>query len=64
MNVTAPHAFLVLVLLAPASSLAQAVIVAVPGPYAGASPRICTHGSSLPAVDAVTDLLRSAGWDR
>jgi beta-N-acetylhexosaminidase len=35
-----------------------------PGPYAGTSPRICTHGSSLPAVAAVSDLLRSAGWDR
>ena len=35
-----------------------------PGPYDGRSPRICTHGSSLPAVAAVCDLLRSAGWDR
>ena len=35
-----------------------------PGPYDGRSARICTHGSSLPAVAAVRDLLRSAGWDR
>jgi beta-N-acetylhexosaminidase len=35
-----------------------------PGPYAGRSARICTRGSSLPAVAAVRDLLRSAGWDR
>jgi beta-N-acetylhexosaminidase len=35
-----------------------------PGPYDGTSARICTRGSSLPAVAAVRDLLRSAGWDR
>ena len=35
-----------------------------PGPYDGRSARICTRGSSLPAVAAVRDLLRSAGWDR
>jgi len=35
-----------------------------PGPYDGRAPRICTRGSSLPAVAAVRDLLRSAGWDR
>jgi beta-N-acetylhexosaminidase len=35
-----------------------------PGPYDGASARICTRGSSVPAVAAVRDLLRSAGWDR
>jgi beta-N-acetylhexosaminidase len=35
-----------------------------PGPYDGRSPRICTRGSSLPAVAAVRELLRSAGWDR
>ncbi len=35
-----------------------------PGPYDARSPRICTRGSSLPAVVAVRDLLRSAGWDR
>ena len=35
-----------------------------PGTYDARSPRICTRGSSLPAVAAVRDLLRSAGWDR
>ena len=35
-----------------------------PGPYDGRSARICTRGSSLPAVGAVRELLRSAGWDR
>jgi beta-N-acetylhexosaminidase len=35
-----------------------------PGPYDGRSARICTRGSSLPAVAAVRALLRSAGWDR
>ena len=35
-----------------------------PGPYAGPAPRLCPHGSSRPAVAAVTEVLRSAGWDR
>jgi beta-N-acetylhexosaminidase len=35
-----------------------------PGPLEGRTPRICTRGTSLPAVAAVRDLLRSAGWDR
>ncbi len=35
-----------------------------PGPYDDRAPRICTRGSSLPAVAAVRELLASAGWDR
>jgi beta-N-acetylhexosaminidase len=33
-----------------------------PGPYDGPAPRLCTHGSSRPAVAAVTEVLRTAGW--
>ena len=35
-----------------------------PGPYAGPAPRLCPHGSSRPAIAAVTEVLRTAGWDR
>ncbi len=35
-----------------------------PGPYDAVSPRICTHGSSAPAVAVVGELLRAAGWQR
>jgi beta-N-acetylhexosaminidase len=35
-----------------------------PGPYDDRAPRICTRGSSLPAVAAVREVLASAGWDR
>jgi beta-N-acetylhexosaminidase len=35
-----------------------------PGPYDGAAPRICTRGYSRPAAAAVSELLRTAGWDR
>jgi beta-N-acetylhexosaminidase len=34
-----------------------------PGPYDARPPRICTRGSSLPAVAAVREVLASAGWD-
>ncbi len=34
-----------------------------PGPYDDRTPRICTRGSSLPAVAAVREVLASAGWD-
>ena len=35
-----------------------------PGPYDDRAPRICTRGSSLPAVAAVREVLASAGWER
>ncbi|PWN02261.1 glycoside hydrolase [Nocardioides silvaticus] len=35
-----------------------------PGPYDGATARICTRGSSRPMVAAVEDVLRGAGWSR
>jgi beta-N-acetylhexosaminidase len=35
-----------------------------PGPYDARSPRICTHGSSMPAIVAVAELLGTAGWHR
>jgi beta-N-acetylhexosaminidase len=35
-----------------------------PGPRHGSQPRICTRGCSRPGVEAVTELLRRAGWDR
>ena len=34
-----------------------------PGPYDDRTPRICTRGSSRPAVAAVREVLASAGWD-
>ena len=35
-----------------------------PGPFDGATPRICTRGYSRPGAAAVSELLRKAGWDR
>ncbi|WP_205472852.1 glycoside hydrolase family 3 protein [Nocardioides sp. SYSU D00038] len=35
-----------------------------PAPWDGALPRICPHGSSGPGVDAVTEIVRKAGWER
>lgn len=35
-----------------------------PGPWESGPPRIRTHGWSRPGADAVTELLREAGWDR
>jgi beta-N-acetylhexosaminidase len=35
-----------------------------PGPYDGPAPRLCPHGSSRPAIAAVTEVLRTAGWGR
>ncbi len=35
-----------------------------PGPYDGPAPRLCPHGSSRPAIAAVTEVLHSAGWGR
>jgi beta-N-acetylhexosaminidase len=35
-----------------------------PGPYAGPFARICTRGCSRPGVEAVSELLRKAGWTR
>jgi beta-N-acetylhexosaminidase len=49
------------------STGARAVVVVEwgwPGPYAGPAPRLCPHGSSQPAMAAVAEVLRTAGWDR
>jgi beta-N-acetylhexosaminidase len=35
-----------------------------PGPRHGSLARICTRGYSRPGAEAVTELLRKAGWDR
>ncbi|MDH2413171.1 glycoside hydrolase family 3 N-terminal domain-containing protein [Nocardioides sp. CER19] len=35
-----------------------------PGPGYGSFARICTRGYSRPGAEAVTELLRKAGWDR
>ncbi|WP_121253070.1 glycoside hydrolase family 3 protein [Nocardioides ferulae] len=35
-----------------------------PGTWTRPEPRLCTYGSSRPAVVAVTETLREAGWDR
>jgi beta-N-acetylhexosaminidase len=35
-----------------------------PGPRHRPYPRICTRGHSRPGLEAVTELLRRAGWDR
>jgi beta-N-acetylhexosaminidase len=35
-----------------------------PGPYDGPAARICTHGYSRPMLNAVTEILVAAGWDR
>jgi beta-N-acetylhexosaminidase len=35
-----------------------------PGPRQGSFARICTRGYSRPGAEAVTELLRKAGWDR
>jgi beta-N-acetylhexosaminidase len=33
-----------------------------PGPASSPAPRVCTHGTSLPAYAAVSELLTTAGW--
>src|SRR5262249_3402002 len=35
-----------------------------PGPWTGRLPRICPRGYSRPGADAVSELLRKAGWSR
>ena len=48
-----------------ASGLAPVVVEwGWPGPRHGDYPRICTRGYSRPGAEAVTELLRKAGWDR
>jgi beta-N-acetylhexosaminidase len=57
----------VLQLVSDVSAGGRAVVVVEwgwPGPYAGPAPRLCPHGSSRPAIAAVTEVLRTAGWDR
>ena len=45
-----------------ASATALVVEWGWPGPPVSAAPRICTHGTSLPAYSVVAELLASAGW--
>jgi beta-N-acetylhexosaminidase len=57
----------VLQLVSDVSAGGRAVVVVDwgwPGPYAGPAPRLCPHGSSRPSIAAVTEVLRTAGWDR
>jgi len=50
--------------LAAAGATAVVVEWGWPGPRHGSFARICTRGCSRPGVQAVTDLLRKAGWNR
>ncbi|SFB91080.1 beta-N-acetylhexosaminidase [Nocardioides terrae] len=50
--------------LAEAGRTAVVVEWGWPGPRHGSFARICTRGCSRPGAEAVTDLLRKAGWNR